>query len=123
MFLRPRGKPLIRLLIPICLTLIVLVAATLAVAATKKEMAAESLRLTEESIRRAAVQCYALEGTYAANLQYLIDNYGIRPDTSRFAVYYTFQGDNLLPDITVIPVNSHPMNSDSFDPTNPAGGV
>jgi hypothetical protein len=102
MFLRSRSKPLIRLLLSICLTFVLLVLALRAVSATQKQMAAESLRLTEESVRRAAVQCYALEGAYADNLQYLIENYGIRPDTNRFIVHYQFLGDNLLPDITVI---------------------
>jgi hypothetical protein len=106
MFLRSRSKPLVRLLLPVCLTLALLVLAVYAVQTTQKQMAAESLRLTEESVRRAAVQCYALEGAYAMDLQYLIDNYGIRPDTDRFIVHYMYQGDNLLPDITVLPSHS-----------------
>lgn len=104
MFLRSRAKPLIRLLPPIGLTLILLTLAIYAVTATQEQMAAESLRLTGESVRRATVQCYALEGAYAQDLQYLIDNYGIRPDTERFLVHYMYLGDNLLPDITVIPL-------------------
>ena len=106
MFLHSRAKPLTRLLPPLGLTMLLLALAIAAVAATQKQMAAESLRLTEESVRRAAVQCYALEGAYAADLQYLIDNYGIRPDTSRFVVHYMFVGDKLLPDITVIAINN-----------------
>lgn len=103
MFLRSHSKPLIRLLLPICLTLVLLVLVVYAVHSTQRQMAAESLRLTEESVRRAAVQCYALEGAYAMDLQYLIDHYGIRPDTNRFIIHYQFVGDNILPDITVIP--------------------
>jgi len=104
MFLRSRTKPLKRLLPPICLTILLLALAIQAVSATQKQMSAESLRLTLEGVRRAAVQCYALEGAYAADLQYLIDNYGIRPDTNRFFVHYMYLGDNLLPDISVIPI-------------------
>jgi hypothetical protein len=104
MFLRSRSKPLKRLLPPIILTITLLVLAIQAVSATRQQMSAESLRMTEESVYRAAVQCYALEGAYAADLQYLIDNYGIRPDTDRFFVHYLFLGDNLLPDISVIPI-------------------
>ena len=103
MFMRSRTKPLARLLIPICLTVVLLALAVLVVSATQQQVAAESLRLTGESVRNAAVQCYALEGAYATNLQYLIDNYGIRPDTSHFVVHYLYLGDNLLPDITVLP--------------------
>ena len=105
MFLRPRAKPLIRLLTPLCLTLVVVLLIWYAVASAQNQMAAESLRLTEESVRRATVACYALEGAYAQDLQYLMDNYGIRPDTNRFLVHYMYLGDNLLPDIMVIPIN------------------
>ncbi|MCL1976160.1 MAG: hypothetical protein FWG61_08380 [Firmicutes bacterium] len=106
MFLRSRAKSLKRLLLPICLTVLLFVLALYAVQAMHKQMALESLRLTEESVRRTAVQCYALEGAYAPDLEYLIDNYGIRPDVNRFMIFYMFQGDNLLPDITVIPINN-----------------
>jgi len=105
MFLRSRSKPLIRILTPICLTLVLLALAVFAVASTREQMASESLRLTAESVRRAAVQCYALEGAYAMNLQYLIDNYGIRPDLNRFIVHYVYFGDNILPEISVIPIS------------------
>jgi len=105
MFLRPRAKPLIRLLTPLCLSLLLIMLVWYAATSTQQQMAAESLRLTEESVRRAAVQCYALEGAYAQDLQYLMDNYGIRPDTDRFLVHYMYLGDNLLPDIMVIPIN------------------
>lgn len=104
MFLHRRGKPLIRLLLPVCLTLAMFLAVLWFVTSTGKQMEAESLRLTDENVRRVAVQCYALEGAYATDLDYLIDNYGIRPDTDRFVIHYQYIGDNLMPDITVIPV-------------------
>lgn len=104
MFLRRQVKPLMRLLLYACVTLIVFTATIWAVMATGKQSEAESLRLTEENIRRAAVQCYALEGEYAHDLNYLIDNYGIRPDSNRFVIHYQYIGDNLMPDITVLPI-------------------
>ena len=106
MFLRSRSKPLKRFLPPICLTLLLFALAIYSIQTMQKQMAAESLRLTEDSVRRAAVQCYALEGSYAPDLAYLIESYGIRPDTNRFLVHYMYQGDNLLPDITVIPMRN-----------------
>ena len=106
MFIRSRSKPLKRLVPPIGLTLILLGLVIYAVQGTQEQMASEALRMTGESVRRATVQCYALEGAYAIDLQYLMDNYGIRPDTSHFVVHYMFLGDNLLPDITVLPLNN-----------------
>ena len=58
-----------------------------------------------DAVRRAAVQSYALEGRFPDNLSYLEQNYGLIIDHNSFAVYYESMGDNLLPQIRVIPLN------------------
>lgn len=63
---------------------------------------AESLRTLEDSLTRAAVSCYAIEGCYPPNLEYLTDNYGVYIDESRFAVDYQIFASNILPEITVL---------------------
>lgn len=65
----------------------------------------ETLALTRESVRRAAVQCYALEGAYPRDFAYLQTHYGISVDEGRFRVDYVYIGSNLMPDITVIPLS------------------
>lgn len=62
---------------------------------------AQRLQL-EESIRRAAVACYAAEGRYPSDLSYLEEHYGLHPDYGRYAVFYEIHGENLMPDITVV---------------------
>jgi hypothetical protein len=52
-------------------------------------------------IRRAAVQCYALEGSYPPDVYYLKDHYGIVLDESRFIYFYQIYGSNIMPDIDV----------------------
>lgn len=64
----------------------------------------EALALTEEAVRRAAVQCYALEGAYPAGVDYLEEHYGVSVNPDRFRVDYIYIGSNLMPDITVIPL-------------------
>ena len=56
----------------------------------------------EESIRRAAVTCYAVEGIYPPTLAYLQDHYGIQVDEARYDVFYEVFGSNLMPEITVV---------------------
>lgn len=56
----------------------------------------------EESIRLSAVACYANEGTYPPNLEYLIEHYGIQIDTEKYAVFYDIFAGNIMPDITVV---------------------
>lgn len=66
---------------------------------------AEALSLAEQGIRRAAVECYALEGFYPADLSYLSERYGIVLDETRFIVHYQYVASNLMPDITVLPAS------------------
>ncbi len=56
----------------------------------------------ETALRRAAVACYATEGIYPPNLDYLTDRYGIQIDENRYLVHYEIFADNLMPDITVL---------------------
>ena len=59
-------------------------------------------RQLEESLRRAAVTCYATEGLYPPTLNYLEEHYGIQIDRTRYAVFYEIFAENLMPDITVL---------------------
>ena len=59
----------------------------------------------EKAIRRSVVQCYVVEGTYPPSLDYLVEHYGITYDPDQYYVDYTSIGSNLMPDITIIPLN------------------
>ena len=59
------------------------------------------LRL-EESVRRAAVTCYAVEGIYPPDLEYLQEHYGIQVDEKNYYVFYEVFASNMMPDITVV---------------------
>ncbi len=96
---RPLGR-LILLLLAACLLPVVLSLAARCLGSRADE---ESLDLTAQAIRRAAVQCYALEGAYPANLSHLEERYGVQVDESRFFVDYQYVAANLMPDITVLP--------------------
>ena len=63
---------------------------------------AEDLRQLEEALRRGCVACYAAEGMYPPDLEYLEEHYGIRVDEERYAVFYSAFADNLMPDVTVV---------------------
>ena len=56
----------------------------------------------EEAVRRSAVACYAAEGIYPPDLDYLKEHYGIQVDETRYVVIYEPAGSNLMPDITVL---------------------
>ena len=58
----------------------------------------------ENSIRRSAVHCYALEGFYPDSLDYLRQHYGLIYDEDKYLVSYEIIGSNLMPDVSVIPL-------------------
>jgi len=75
-------------------------------AALKVDESAE--RAQYEAIKKATVQCYALEGFFPPNMDYLIDHYGIIVDYDKFIIHYEAEGANLMPDIVVI--NRYPRS-------------
>lgn len=62
----------------------------------------ESLRQLEEALRRSCVSCYAAEGIYPPDLEYLKKHYGIQIDEKKYTVHYSAFAENLMPDITVL---------------------
>ena len=64
----------------------------------------ESLMSLRDAIRRASVQCYAIEGRYPPSVEYLEEHYGIVIDRDRYHVFYDGWASNVMPDITVLPV-------------------
>ena len=62
----------------------------------------EGRRQLEDAVRRSAVACYAAEGIYPPDLEYLKEHYGVQVDEERYAVFYEVFASNLMPDITVL---------------------
>ena len=59
-----------------------------------------------EAVHNAALTCYAVEGAYPTDLEYLRANYGLAYDQSRYLVRYDSFGSNLMPDISVTEVEA-----------------
>ncbi len=64
----------------------------------------ENLNSLVEAVRRASVQCYAIEGRYPPSVEYLEEHYGISIDRNDYNVFYSGWASNIMPDITIIPV-------------------
>lgn len=61
----------------------------------------ERLKTAEQSVIRATVQCYAIEGKYPPDLDYLEENYGLILDREHYVYHYRLEGSNLMPEIQV----------------------
>ena len=57
-----------------------------------------------DAVHNAALTCYAVEGAYPNNLEYLRSHYGLAYDQSRYMVTYSAFASNLLPEIYVTEV-------------------
>ncbi|MDR0380670.1 MAG: hypothetical protein LBH86_01560 [Oscillospiraceae bacterium] len=62
---------------------------------------ADQKAFLQQAVEHAAVQCYALEGAYPPDVDYLVDHYGVQYDKNRFFIHYRVEGSNLRPDIEV----------------------
>lgn len=74
----------------------------LAVDAMGKSSISKEQESLENALSRDIVQCYAIEGRYPPNLEYLEQHYGLTYDKETFFVDYLPIAGNLYPDVTVI---------------------
>ncbi|MDR0273269.1 MAG: hypothetical protein LBI27_08145 [Clostridiales bacterium] len=65
---------------------------------------AEGVRLLEEAILRAAVHSYATAGYFPESVDYIVENYGIYIDGTRYVVHYDVFAANILPVIRVFEI-------------------
>ena len=81
---------------------VLLSAAAVSITDSNNSRKSENLNIVESGVRRAATECYAVEGFYPDNLQYLIDNYNLHIDENECIVHYSPISSNIMPDIRVI---------------------
>ena len=82
--------------------LIVMAVVWVGLARTRASSHEGQIEMMQTAIERAAVQCYALEGAYPPDVQYLT-RYGIDVDESLYIVTYETYGSNIRPYILVLP--------------------
>lgn len=56
----------------------------------------------EQALKRCAITCYATEGIYPPDVDYMKEHYGIQINEERYLVNYEIFAENLMPDITVL---------------------
>ena len=67
----------------------------------KKKSDEESFNILSEAIIRSAVQCYAIEGFYPPDIEYLENNYGLLVDHDKYVVSYSIFASNIIPEVEV----------------------
>lgn len=86
----------------VLLVIVVLVCFLLAVNRLQQGTGEQGRQQLEDALRRAAVTCYASEGFYPPDVEYMVQHYGLQYDTQNFLVHYEVFASNLMPEITVV---------------------
>lgn len=81
---------------------LLLTSALWAMARVDRDLSGQGAQTLRNTVLRAAVQCYAVEGSYPEDLDYLTQNYGLRINDSRYLVVYEAFAANQMPQVTVL---------------------
>lgn len=90
-----------QVLVPILSVLIIIGFVIYGVGNVSRSASQERLKAAQQSVTRATVQCYAIEGRYPPDLSYLEKNYGLILDREHYIYHYRLEGSNLMPEIQV----------------------
>ena len=90
------------LIVSVCVIIAVAVLAWLFVGYINDGSNVKQNDIVVNAVKRAALTCYAVEGAYPLELDYLRDNYGLKYDEERYTVIYRAFATNLMPSITVV---------------------
>ena len=55
----------------------------------------------KQSLRRASVACFAVEGCYPPDVEYMETHYGLVVNHDKYAVFYNVFSANIMPVVTV----------------------
>ena len=79
---------------------------TIAVGNLEQGRQAEDIRQLEQVLQRIAVACYAVEGVYPPDVDYMRQHYGLTYDDRQYLVHYELVASNFMPEIHVM-VRNH----------------
>ena len=99
--MRKRMKKTAQFFTPLILLAVILISVTILSGIERGRSGLARIQL-EETVRKTALTCYAAEGIYPPDLEYMKERYGLHFDEEMYQVYYDVFGANIMPDITVL---------------------
>ena len=61
----------------------------------------QSIELLRQSVRKAVVQCYAIEGAYPPDIDYLEKEYSLEYNHDKYYIDYEVFASNVMPNVEV----------------------
>lgn len=68
----------------------------------EKDASIQEMEIVRTAVRSAVLTCYAVEGAYPDQLDYLKTHYGLAYDENRYIVVYDAFASNIMPDVSVL---------------------
>lgn len=65
----------------------------------------EQKEILQNAVDRMITECYAMEGRYPPDIDYLVEHYGLTYDEDEYWIDYQYIASNLRPDVTIIKRN------------------
>lgn len=93
--------------ISVIIIIVLIVYMYIAVDNAQRKSDEESYNILSDAIIRSAVQCYAIEGFYPPDIEYLENNYGLLVDHNKYFVSYSVFASNIIPEVQVFLKNMH----------------
>lgn len=105
---RSLWRRILRSLLMPCAVVLLLVCFATALNSLESGQSREDLNQLRSVLYRGCVACYATEGFYPPDIEYLEENYGIHIDKTRYQVNYQVFAENLMPNITIVELEAKP---------------
>ena len=88
-------------LIPIIISILLIIFFLFSINKVNEKSSAESHLILIDAINKAVVQCYAIEGYFPPDIEYLEENYGLIINHDKYIVSYNVFASNIMPNIDV----------------------
>ncbi len=89
------------LIISAVILLTVFIALVTIITGFSESASEKELETVKNNLVRTAISCYALEGAFPKDIDYLAENYGFSLNRDKYVYCYEYQGANLIPNIKV----------------------
>lgn len=86
----------------ILIFVVLIIAFVLLINSITNKGSGRELEVVRDAVKNAALTCYAVEGMYPKELQYLRDHYNLSYNQDKYMVYYRPFASNVIPSIKVV---------------------
>lgn len=69
---------------------------------SRTDLRDESIAAIKSAVEKTALQCYAVEGAFPENIEYLEENYGLMVNRDDYYIVYEAFASNMMPDVKVV---------------------